>query len=114
MRRPLSRPRRGAMEILAGCGLLVLLLSAAVGGAVPAEVLTVGALSVVFTFGAGYADIRSKATAAHRRLDEKKIADEKAADHVFRELKEMRTAIEHLTLALALAGITVDPRGRAQ
>lgn len=112
MSRPLSRPRRGAIEISAGCVLLVLLLTAAVGGSVPAEVLTVGGLTVVFTFGAGYADIRSKATAAHRRLDEQRVNHEKSTDHVSKELKEMRNAIEELTLALAHAGIHVGLRGR--
>lgn len=112
LNRSISRRRLGAIEILSGCGLLVLLLTAAVGGSLPPEILTIGGLTVVFTFGAGYADIRSKANAAHRRLDEKKADDKEAADHVSEELKRMSNAIEQLTLALARNGINVDLRGQ--
>lgn len=99
-----TRRRRGLIEIGAGCVALWLLLTAAAGG-LPPELLTVGGITMIFTFGAGYADIRSKASAAHRRLDEKREADKDAAAALQAELAAFRRAIQDLTIALARAGI---------
>ncbi len=102
-----TRRRRGLIEIAAGCAALWLLLTAAEGG-LPPELLTVGGITMIFTFGAGYADIRSKASAAHRRLDEKRDADKDAARELRGELEALRRAIHELTIALARAGIDMS------
>lgn len=102
----------GALAIAAGCLLATLLLTGAQAGSVPTELLTIGGITTVFLFGAGYGDIRSKAAAAHRRLDEKAEADKEAVTELKVTLERLRGEVQDLAIDLARAGVIPERRRR--
>lgn len=103
----IAERRRGVVELVFGIGLLWLCTTAAVGEGIPTELMTVGGVTAVFLSGMGYADIRSKAAAAHRRLDEKREADKESARTLDDRLEAITDAIQALTIALERSGIRV-------
>ena len=95
------------IEIGAGIALLWVCTTGAAADALSAEVMTVGFITAVFMTGVGYADIRSKANAAHRRLDERKREDENFTAQLDKRFERFTTAIDNLTIALERNGIQV-------
>ena len=99
--------RRGIVEILGGLGSLWLFTTAAASEGLSAELLTVAGVTAIFVCGMGYADIRSQASSAHRRLDERRRDDETAQHAMSERLERISESISHLTIAVERAGIQV-------
>jgi len=100
-----AQRRRGLVELVFALALMWFTLTAAAGDGFSAEVLTVGFITAVFFSGVGYADVRSKSNAAHRRLDEYRTERQQASEKLDRELAALRAALGELTLTLAREGI---------
>lgn len=104
--------RRGTVSITLGTVLAILLLTAAQATSLPPELLTIGGITTVFLFGAGYGDIRSKAAAAHRRIDEKIESDKEASQELRATMERLRSDVQDLALDLARAGVIPERRRR--
>ncbi|MHB1297302.1 MAG: hypothetical protein ACYC0B_02135 [Gemmatimonadaceae bacterium] len=85
----------------------IVTLTAAAGDA-PSYVIPVTAVATIFMFGVAYSDIRNKASAAHRRLDEKNAADTKRDERLDTTLGRMSEQITNLRLDLAKRGVVED------